>query len=274
MAFALLIALCTCAAALLWARLHGYVYVGRTAAGWTTVHDDTHAIGERIRVLHVAGTYQSATFLDERWADPVFPYHALFDHAFDAWPTAEGPKSIVVLGGGGYAVPKHLVMHHPELDLIEVVEIDPAIERIARRHFFLDRLAEAERTGRLRLHVGEARAWLKRADRRYDIIVNDCFFGLEPEGRLMSASAARLVHQRLTQSGRYLTNVVSALEGPDARTLYGVIEALQGAFAHVWVYPCGADDPTSPENNVVIASDAWHAFEGAWEWPSPQEERP
>lgn len=274
MVAALLIALCSCAAALLWARQHGYVYVGRTAAGWTTVHDDVRVMGERIRVLHVSGTYQSATFLDERWADPVFPYHILFDHAFDAWPSPDGPTSAAVLGGGGYAVPKHLVAHHPELAHVDVVEIDPAIEGIARRYFFLDRLAEAERTGRLRLHTGEASAWLAQATQRFDIIVNDCFFGLEPEGRLMGADAARLVHEHLTQGGRYLTNVVSPLEGPDARTIYGVIEALQGSFAHVWVYPCGADDPTSPENNVVIASDAWHAFEGAWEWPTPREERP
>ena len=273
MPLALLIALCGGAALRLWAHLHGYVWVGRTAAGWTCVHDDERAIGQRIRVLHVSDTYQSATFLDERWADPVFPYHVLFDHAFDAWPGSTGPKRVAVLGGGGYAVPKHLVMHHPELERVDVVEFDPAIERIARRHFFVDRLADAERSGRLCLHIGEARAWLAQSPQRYDVIINDCFLGIEPEGRLMGADAARLFHDRLTQGGRYLTNVVSALEGPDARTLYEVIEALQGSFAHVWVYPCGADDPTSPENNVVIASDVWHAFEGAWEWPSPREEQ-
>lgn len=259
-----------CLATLVYARVRGIVFFGRTAAGLTIVHDDTKVLGERIRVLEVEGTYQSATFLDERWAQPVFHYHATFDHLFDAWPAGDGPELVAVLGGGGYAIPKHLVEHHGGIARVDVVEIDPAIERIARRHFFLDRLEArhgAAQGGPLHLHVGEASQWLEDCDLRFDVIINDCFFGFEPEERLASAHAARLIRQHLRPQGIYLVNVVSALQGPEALPLYEQAGALSRAFTHLWVYPLGADRPTLCDNNVLVASNASHPFVGAWTWP-------
>lgn len=261
-------------ATLVWVK--GIVFVGKTMAGLTVVHDDTRVMRERIRVLEVAGTYQSATYLDDRWAEPVFEYHRLFEHAFDPWAaTAASPRSAAVLGGGGYALPKHLVAHHGELERIDVVEIDPAIERIARKHFFLDHLEKtyhAEANGRLNLHVADAYEWLESCDRRFDIIINDCFLALTPEFSLLAHDGAELMHEHLNENGVYLANVVSAISGPDSATLAATAEALAANFSHVWVYSCGLDDPHASDNNVMIATDGPHAFAGAWEWPNPPKE--
>ncbi len=264
----MLLILAVAALGVAWAR--GIVYIGRTQGGLTTVHNDLHVLGERIRVLDVEGSYQSATYLDERWCEPVFPYHRLFDHVFDAWPERNGPRTMAILGGGGYALPKHLVAHHPEVARIDVVELDPTIERIARRFFFLDRLEQvfgAQASGRLALHQGDARTWLERSPEAFDAILNDCFLAHEPEASLMTAEAARLLHKHLTTGGVYLTNVVASLEGPESSVLYEALEVLAREFAHVWLYPCGANIPTTAENNVIIATDAPHQFDGAWEWP-------
>lgn len=260
-----------CAAAGASARAAGFVYAGWTRGGLTFVREDTKSVGQRVRVLDVGRTLQSATYLDERWADPVFRYHLLFDHAFDAWPEGDGPTSVVVLGGGGYAIPKHLVAHHPEIARIDVVELDPAIERIARRHFFLDRLEEryhAEASGRLRLHQGDALAWLTEHDGSFDVIINDCFLALVPDAELMTVGAAELMHERLAPGGLYLTNVVSALEGPRSEALSAAVGALSQAFDYLWVYPCNPNHPRFVDNSVVIASDEPHPFVDAWEWPT------
>ena len=262
----LLAVACACGVA----HLRGVVYVGRTLGGWTFVHDDTRTLDEHIRVLDISGTYQSASFLDERWCDPVFPYHRLFDHFLDAWSAGDGPTSIAILGGGGYALPRHYVAHLPQARRIDVVELDPAIERIARRYFFLDRLEReygAEASGRLRLHVGDALGWLEGSGRQFDVILNDCFLANEPEASLLTEHALRQVHARLTDGGVYLTNVVAALEGPESELLYRTLGTLATLFAHVWLYPCGADEPESRENNVVVATDAPHRFADAWPWP-------
>lgn len=272
LAFVIILLVCTVAAAArAYARAKGLVYVGLTMGGLTLVHDDRAVVGERIRVLEVAGTYQSATYLDDRWCEPVFPYHKLFDHLFDAWPDGTGPRTVAVLGGGGYAVPKHLVAHHPQIERIDVVELDPAIERIARRHFFLDRLEQvygAQAAGRLALHIGDAREWLASCDHGFDVIVNDCFLGLIPDEGLMSVDAAELAADSLNPGGLYLSNVVSAVEGVHAQMLYSAIGALAQSFDHVWVYPCSPNNPAAQDNNVVIASDTWYDFPDAWEWPT------
>lgn len=267
---ALLIAAVAAVVVTLALRSYGVVYLGRTMGGLTSVHDDTHTLGERIRVLEVASSYQSATYLDERWADPVFAYHRLFDHLFDAWPSGAGPRSVAVLGGGGYALPKHLVAHHPELARIDVVELDPTIERLARRFFFLDRLEErfgAERAGRLCLHVADAHAWLAAHTERFDVIINDCFLGFDPEQAFVTHEGALLLQERLAPEGLYLSNVISALEGADGESLYTALEALCSVFAHVWVYPCSPDNPERIDNNVLIATNRNCSFAGAWEWP-------
>lgn len=271
MLVAITLVLITVAGICVYLRLHGYVYVGRTQAGWTVVRDDTRVMGERIRVLVVGGTYQSATYLDRRWANPVFAYHALFDHMCDAWPSGDGPRNVAVLGGGGYAIPKHLIAHHPEVTHLDVVEIDPAIERIARKHFFLDDLETlygAETSGRLRLHLGDALSWLAAERRTYDAIINDCFSALDPEETLMTEQAARILSDHLTPQGIYLTNVVAALEGPNSYTLYATISAISQAFEYVWVYPCSPNNSLACDNNIVIAAHRPCNFVGAWEWPT------
>ena len=237
-----------------------------TMFGPTQVVDVHDASGAPVRVLEVDGTWQSATYLDDSWCELVFPYHRLFAHAMEAM--ARQPRRVLMLGGGGYAVPKHLVAHHPEVAQIDVMEIDPAIERIARRHFFVDRLETcfgAESSGRLRLHIADARTWLEENAQRYDAIINDCFFGLEPEMSLVTQEAAELICRHLTGEGLYLTNVVSALRGEESAILRATLSSLRGPFSYLWLYPGSPDDPYARDNIVVIASNARHEFAGAWE---------
>ena len=273
----ILLAILAALGIILLARSLGVVYVGWTRGGWTIVHEDTQVCSQLIRVLNVSGTYQSATYLDDRWASPVFRYHWFFDHAFDLRKSDCEPWTVAVLGGGGYAIPKHLVAHHPEVSRIDVVEIDPRIERLARRFFFLDRLERvyhAEADGRLHLHLDEAYAWLHRSERTFDVIMNDCFCALEPEAQLLSDEAAHLLHSRLNEGGIYLTNVISALAGDESDLLYATIGTLRQAFSHVWVFPCSPNDPEQRDNNVVVATDDPHRFRDAWEWPPAGLEEP
>ena len=154
-----------------------------TAKVYETSWEDT-----RIRVLEVDGTYQSASYLGERWCEVPFPYLALYDAIFN---TDTHMNRICMLGGGGFAFPKHVVAHRSPT-IIDVVEIDPAIIRIANEHFFLDKLEEtyhATEQGRLAIHCGDALAYLeecKRAHTRYGAILNDCFAGVEANDELAS----------------------------------------------------------------------------------------
>lgn len=217
---------------------------------------DTHdADGLPVRILEVAGSWQSATYLDDGWRELVFPYHRLYDRALVA---ANATDDILMLGGGACAYPKYAISHHPEAS-VDVVELDPLALELARRHFFLDRFEEryrAQSDGRLRLHQADALGFLRSADHRYGAILNDCFQAEEPLASLSTPEAVDLIRARLRPGGLYLINVVSALEGPGSSPLAELCLLLERRFARTLVLPCGADDPDLPDNNVVVATDA------------------
>lgn len=93
--------------------------------------------GTPLRMLSIGDGFQSATFVGERRFEPPFAYcRALDQLLFDAAPHA---KRILLLGGGAFSYPKHALTTHPSATM-DVVEIDPAVVEIARKHFYLEEL--------------------------------------------------------------------------------------------------------------------------------------
>lgn len=132
----------------------------RTMFGTAYVYDVETEDGDPVRLLEVGGVFESATYLDERRFEPTFEYYRAFDHLFEAVPE---PRLVLMIGGGGYAYPKHFVASQPH-GAMDVVEIDPVITRIAREHFFLGELMErfsTRETGRLNLVTADGRTYLE-----------------------------------------------------------------------------------------------------------------
>lgn len=213
------------------------------------VNDDA---GEAVRLLEVGGVVQSGTYLEKRYTELIFDYLKRYDMLFELNPTAQ---RICVLGCGGYDYPEHLIANYPNT-VVDAVEIDPAITAIAKRYFYLDRLIEeyeTERTGRLNLICSDALAHLESEGCRYDAIVNDTFDAGKPPKHLTTSTFARAVKSRLAPGGVYLTNIVSALEGPDARFLHEQVALLESIFETVEVLPCDRDSVNVQDNVIVIA---------------------
>ena len=241
------------AAAWAWRRYGPATYVReRTMFGRTRIYEVADDAGSPVRLLEVGGIVQSGTYTDERYAELVFEYLRAYDTLFDRGVPIE---RVCVLGCGGYDYPEHLIAHHEPV-VVDAVEIDPAITSIARRYFFLDRVIEeyeTEETGRLNLICADALEHLEAQGRPYDAIVNDTFDAGTPPEHLTTERFARAVHNRLNPGGLYLTNIVSAVEGPDAAFLEQQVAMLGRLFASVDVLPCSADALTSPDNVIVVA---------------------
>lgn len=218
-----------------------------------------------VRMMNVAGTMQSGTYLDDdTYCDLAFSYTRDYDCMFFAGVPV---RDVLVLGGGGYSYPKHLIAHRPET-FVTCVEIDPVVTAIARRYFFLDRLFEEydlDETGRLQLVEGDAREFLEQSDERYDAIVNDCFAGMSLVESLATREAALLYHEHLREDGVYLSNVIGAVEGPRSRAMRRILRTLASEFAHVYVLPGQPAALSNCDNNVVIATDGDWRFPGAIE---------
>ncbi len=207
--------------------------------------------GTPVRLVNVNGTFQSATYLsDELWSELVCVYHRQMVEVINAMGDA---RSVLVIGGGGYSLPKYLVTHTKRMRVC-VVEIDPAMTELARERFFLDR-AESAADGRLELVSGDGFAWLESCEQRFDVIVNDAFSAGKPLKKLATEDGARLIANHLTERGVYLANIRCPLEGPRAGVVPVVKAAFGTAFAHVRMIAENPEEPRRLGNNVLVATN-------------------
>ena len=264
-ALAVLTAACTAfLAAMPWLLRKRNVVMRRTRFGITLVFDAENLDGTPVRLLNVNGTFQSGCYVpSELRFELACEYHREMARVIEGLVrargcTAERPLRVLVMGGGGYSLPKYLATYVPAART-DVVEIDPAITALAREFFFLDECLEktgAKRDGRLRLVNDDAWAFVRGAAEPYDVIVNDAFSGNRPLGPLTSAEGARVVRSRLAADGVYLANVRCACEGRRARVLNEVVDAFGREFDHVGYVPEWPEEPGKPGNNALVATSA------------------
>ena len=212
--------------------------------------------GVPVRVLYVAGGFQSASFLGERRFAPVFEYYRAIDRVFD---TGRAVGRVLMIGGGAFSYPKHLLTCEDERMAnarIDVVEIDPAIVGIAREHFFLDELERIHGlhgTGRLGVMVADGAEVLRDAQPGlYDVVVNDSFSGTDLTDGLLGLELLEAAKRAMTEGGLYAVNAVA--ETPEEAAPFA--QLLRAAFAHVYLLPCPDEEFDGSSNNLLMASDA------------------
>lgn len=231
-------------------------------SGPLEVYDRTWEDGRPVRVLATGRVLQSAAYLDGNRYDPVFEYYVLYDLMFEA---TRPVHHALMLGGGGYGYPRYVLHAHPDLRL-DVVEIDPVVTRLAERYFGLGELEQEvglAPKGRLRLVTADARTFLSQGEGSYDAILNDCFSGEVPAPTLTTLEAAQAVHKRLAPGGMFLSNVVSALEGPRGSLLRSLVRTYGQVFSYVYVVPCRRNPSDAPDNNMLVATDVAFDCPGA-----------
>ena len=229
----------------------------RTMFGLTLIFDSENADGTPVRLINVNGTFQSVSYVPaELRCELACEYHREMARRIEALATERGAKAaagqrlrVLVMGGGGCSLPKYLAAYVPEVE-VEVIEIDPAMEKIAREQFWLDECLErtgAEKDGRFSLVIGDAWAHLKAAEH----LVHEDVVGVL--GPRETGEGARVVRQKLTDGGLYLADVRCPTEGRKAAPLREVEEAFGREFARCEVVPEWPGEPEKPGNNVFIA---------------------
>ncbi|MCI0344601.1 MAG: fused MFS/spermidine synthase [Chloroflexi bacterium] len=194
------------------------------------------------------------------------PYAGGFEYTdFFHVPMLLDPSTdqVLFVGLGGGTGPKSFLSHYPAVG-IDVVEIDPMVVEVARRYFAVPE------DPRLRIHVADGRAHLRRDRRRYGAIVVDAYSAGPYGGVLPYHLATReffeTVRQHLTNGGSLVYNVI---------TTYGegtVLPDVYETIASVFPSPYAFQAATSL--NVVIVAQRIDAEEsltdggrGGREWP-------
>lgn len=176
---------------------------------------------------------------------------------------------VLVIGGGGFSLPKWLLAHCPHAQ-VTCVEIDPRIIELAREHFFVDEAcAQFCTTGGQRLHVVCDDGWkyLQKCaaeGTRFDVIINDAFGGARPLIALNTHDGAQALAACLTPNGVYLANCIAALEGAHRKPLDAALEGCNPVFSHVYVIGEDDDEPRVIANNVLIASQVHYPLAPAY----------
>lgn len=229
------------------------ITVERTKFGLALLFDTADEDGTPVRMLNVNGAFQSVAYVtDELWDELALEYQREQARIISELPQL---RRVAVIGGGGFSLPKWLVTHLAPV-AVSVVEIDEKIVEIARRSFGLDRLErEYAGTGRFALACDDGWAWLGRQDEPFELIVNEAFSGKKPLGPLTREEGARVVHEHLSEGGTYLATLRFPLEGRGSESMYETVRVFSREFAHVWLVPEFADEPSAAGNNTLVASD-------------------
>jgi spermidine synthase len=134
---------------------------------------------------------------------------------------ATGARRVVHVGGAGCALARALAAAEPG-HRQEVIELDPDVVELARRHLGL------RRTPGLRVRLGDGRAVLAgRPDGSADAVLVDAFVGARVPRHLATAEALA----DLARVARLAS--VNVVDAPSMGDAAAIAAGLQGAFPHV-----------------------------------------
>jgi spermidine synthase len=183
--------------------------------------------GQAVHSLYRPGTYLTANYWDELL---VVPFAAL----------GRPPRSVAILGNAAGTTARAIGHFFPRTR-VDGVEIDRRLTDVGRRLFDL-------RGPNLHLHTADARPFLRRADRRWDVIVVDAYRQPYIPFYLATKEFFELVRDHLEPGGVVVVNVGHP-ETSDA--LEKIMTAtMRSVFATV------LRDPAEEVNTQLVATDA------------------
>ncbi|MFI8438360.1 polyamine aminopropyltransferase [Streptomyces sp. NPDC079020] len=173
-------------------------------------------------VLTGTGRESLGLYLDGRLrasARDEYRYHEALVH-----PAMNGRHERVLILGGGDGLAAREVLRYRDVREVTVVELDPAVTRLARTDPALRGLnGNAYRDPRLTAVGGDAFNWLRAGSERYDVVISDLPDpGITASTKLYSAEFYGLVGEALAPGGRLVVHAGSP--GSRGRT-YWTVEA-------------------------------------------------
>ncbi|MGV9456883.1 spermidine synthase [Streptomyces sp. NPDC003635] len=156
---------------------------------------------ERAWLLTVDGAPQSYVDLDEP-THLEFEYARRLGHVLDVVADPGAALDVLHLGGGALTLPRYVAATRPG-SRQDVVEADRALLELV-----VEQMPVPEG---VRLHAGDARAWLEEAPGDLaDVLVADVFGGSRVPAHLTSLAYAREAERVLRGTGVYLANLADA----------------------------------------------------------------
>ena len=205
----------------------------------------------RVRVLVTnPDAAQSLMYVDHP-SELVAEYTKFYDLAFHYKPDT---KKILMLGGGGYSVPRYLLANHTDVS-IDVVELDPGVTQAAREYF------ELKDDPNMRIFHEDARTFLNRAKRdnftQYDAIFMDVFTSWTSiPFQMTTVETAKKLRELLKSDGTLIVNIIASVYGPKSGVFHGIYKAFSNSFNTMMIFPANAPETRyayALQNIILVA---------------------
>ena len=151
------------------------------------------------------------------------------------------PDRILVLGGGAFTMPAYLADKLPKTQ-IDVVEIDPELENIARQYFRYDS------PDNVRIIAEDARTYVNNAKEIYDLVLIDVYSDGEIPFTLITKEFTSELAEIVRPGGFVVANVITGESGPCRDAMI----AIDAAYRQQWP---GASYVRSPEAGDKVRSN-------------------
>ncbi len=176
-----------------------------------------------------------------------YNYTRWIAEAIDGFEAPPAPLDVVFVGGGGFTLPRWLLLTHPG-STARVLEVDGGVVE-----FVEDRLG-LRPSADLQVRVGDARvSMLDLPDDSADVVVGDAFSGYSVPWHLTTAEWMDEVRRVLRPDGLYVVNLIDL---QPMNFVEAEMATLLDEFAQVrLVSPAGADGLPAGGNAVALASD-------------------
>jgi spermidine synthase len=163
-----------------------------------------------------------------------------------------------MLGGCAYSYPKDFLKRFPNAHM-DVVEIDPVMTELAKKYF---RLKE---DARLTTYHEDARRFLNRSDKTYDVIYGDAFNSISSVPfQLTTKEAIQREYDLLNDGGVVLANLISSIDGTSGKFLRAEYATYRSIFPQVYLFPVAFPENGARVQNILlvaIKSDVSPLFE-------------
>ncbi|MDQ7851196.1 MAG: fused MFS/spermidine synthase [Armatimonadota bacterium] len=199
-----------------------------------------------VRFLRFDRSFQGGMYLHDPFESP-FKYT---DYAHLAWVFHPDIRRVLVVGLGAGSIPKRFWRDYPGVT-VESVELDPVVVDVARRFF------EVKEDARQRVSVQDGRAFVRRSDARYDLIVMDAYYAEGIPFHLATREFFELARSRLTPQGLIAANIVGALEGGESKLFRALYKTYGQVFAGLYPFPVAYTpqrDGTAVRTIILLAT--------------------
>lgn len=203
---------------------------------------DTEYDWDKIRRLKINNSHSSSMYLEkEGLVYEYTKYYHLVSHFMPDF------QNVLFIWGAAYSTPKDFLRVYPKVD-VDVVEIDPKLTELAKKYF---KLKDSQR---LTIYHEDARIFLNRNKKKYDVIVGDAFKSYSIPYQLTTKEVVQKKYDILNDEGVVILNIISSVHGDKWQFLRAEYKTYKSIFPQVYLFLTHNNtDLDSVQNLILVA---------------------